>query len=258
MNVTTSSFIQRVIEILPQLHPAEKRLAEFIRDFPGELASYSSLELAQLSEVSTATVSRFIRRLGYEGFEEAKRHMRANQDSALVRPLLRGRSATLSPVLAEHAGSLQQHVYDSYKDITPQQLQTMVAAVSEARKIWVAAVGLEQPLAHYLVGKLFAVQENVQLLPADDCGVALYLPRLQASDVVLVVAAGSSMSALPAYLGKLLGTAAQVVCISELTVLPMTLHSHWQAQAVADTSLPLPVLALCDVLLQQLSAVCKQ
>lgn len=248
----TSSFLQRVIEILPHLHPAEKRLAEFIRDFPGELASYSALELAHLSDVSTATVSRFIRRLGYEGFEEAKRHMRANQDLVLTRPLLRGRAAPLSPALAEHATRLQQGVYDSYGDISPQQINSVVTAVRQARKVWVAAVGSEQLLAQYVAAKLFFVQEQVQVLPADECGLALYMSALRPQDVVLVLAAGSSMLSLPAYLGKLAASPARLICISEATVLARPVYGHWQAQAASPGALPLPVLALCDFLIEQL------
>jgi DNA-binding MurR/RpiR family transcriptional regulator len=49
-----------VRQALPSLHPAERRLGDFVCDFPGELASYSGSELAQLAHVSKATVSRFV------------------------------------------------------------------------------------------------------------------------------------------------------------------------------------------------------
>ena len=60
------SFLFRVREALEDLHPAERRLGGFVCDFPGELASYSASELATLAQVSNATVSRFVKRLGYE------------------------------------------------------------------------------------------------------------------------------------------------------------------------------------------------
>lgn len=41
------SFLARVRIALPGLHPAERRLGDFVCDFPGELASYSGSELAQ-------------------------------------------------------------------------------------------------------------------------------------------------------------------------------------------------------------------
>lgn len=53
------SFLYRVRQALPDLRPAEKRLGEFVCDFPGELASYSAQELAALAHVSKATVTRW-------------------------------------------------------------------------------------------------------------------------------------------------------------------------------------------------------
>ena len=38
------SFLGRVRESLPDLHPAERRLGEFLCDFPGEIASYNAQE----------------------------------------------------------------------------------------------------------------------------------------------------------------------------------------------------------------------
>jgi DNA-binding MurR/RpiR family transcriptional regulator len=59
--VPAPSFLTRLREGLSSMHPTEKRLAEFMLDFPGELASYSASELAKLSGVSNAAV-----RLAYQ------------------------------------------------------------------------------------------------------------------------------------------------------------------------------------------------
>ena len=66
------SFLSRVRHILPDLSPAERKLGELVRDFPGELASFSASELADLAAVSNATVSRFVRRLGYASLPKGK------------------------------------------------------------------------------------------------------------------------------------------------------------------------------------------
>ncbi len=75
------SFLTRVRQALPELHPAERRVGDFVCDFPGELASYSAQELAALAHVSEATVSRFIQRLGYQNYEEARRHARLEKQT---------------------------------------------------------------------------------------------------------------------------------------------------------------------------------
>ena len=75
------SFLARVRRKLPELHPAERRLGELVCDFPGELASYSASELAALAGVSNATVTRFVRRLGYKSYEDARRDARDEASS---------------------------------------------------------------------------------------------------------------------------------------------------------------------------------
>ena len=57
------SFLTRVRNALPTLHPAERRLGEFVCDFPGELASYSGSELAELAQVSNPYLSQIERGL---------------------------------------------------------------------------------------------------------------------------------------------------------------------------------------------------
>ena len=48
-NDDRAGFISRIHERLPDMHRAERRLGEFLLDFPGELASYDAQELARLS-----------------------------------------------------------------------------------------------------------------------------------------------------------------------------------------------------------------
>ncbi len=75
------SFLYRVRQAYRPT-PCRKATGEFVCDFPGELASYSAQELAALAHVSKATVTRFIQRLGYETYEEARRHARAEKQTA--------------------------------------------------------------------------------------------------------------------------------------------------------------------------------
>jgi DNA-binding MurR/RpiR family transcriptional regulator len=129
------SFLARLRRALPALHPAERRLGEFVCDFPGELASYDAQELAKFANVSKATVSRFVRRLGYESYDEARRHARAEQ-------------RTGSRLFMAHAGdpdgteaSLTHNVEQgklnldrTFATITQAQIDAAAQAMLDARK----------------------------------------------------------------------------------------------------------------------------
>ncbi|WP_440521774.1 MurR/RpiR family transcriptional regulator, partial [Serratia marcescens] len=56
-------FDERLRRDYPQLTPQEQRVADFIFDHYDDLIGYNSAELARLSGVSKATVSRVVKRL---------------------------------------------------------------------------------------------------------------------------------------------------------------------------------------------------
>ena len=76
----------RVRRHLADCAPVERRLAEFVLDFPGDLASYTASELAQLTGVSNATVTRFIHR---QGVDQRLGHRLGRSQDKLQRTLAR-------------------------------------------------------------------------------------------------------------------------------------------------------------------------
>ena len=103
------SFVGRVRDILHDLSPSERRLAEFALDFPGDLAGYTASELASLANVSNATVTRFIRRLGYSNYEAARKQVRSEKKAGS--PLL------LAATETEAERSLATHLQQSQNNL---------------------------------------------------------------------------------------------------------------------------------------------
>ena len=65
------------------LSPQEQRVADFIFDHFDDLISYNSAELAQLSGVSKATVSRLFKRLGYDKYKDMRDELRTLRQSGM-------------------------------------------------------------------------------------------------------------------------------------------------------------------------------
>ena len=83
------------------LSPQEQRVADFIVDHFDDLISYNSAELAQLSGVSKATVSRLFKRLGYEKYRDMRDELRTLRQSGM--PLTDHREAAQgNTLLARH------------------------------------------------------------------------------------------------------------------------------------------------------------
>ena len=69
----------RIHAVYGQMPAAERKMADLILDFPGDVAAYSATELSELAGVSKAAATRFFQRLGFAGFEEARRQARDAQ-----------------------------------------------------------------------------------------------------------------------------------------------------------------------------------
>jgi DNA-binding MurR/RpiR family transcriptional regulator len=179
------AFLSRVREALPTLHPAERRLGEFVCDFPGELASYSASELASLAYVSNATVSRFVKRLGYENYEEARRHARSERQT--------GSRLFLTPSTASDSlGSVAAHVAQgianlegTFLSITESQVDAVANAMLAARKTWIIGFRSAHPFAAYLQWQMTQVAENIVAIPGAGQTLGEHVVSIAGNDVVV-------------------------------------------------------------------------
>ncbi|PMC75965.1 MULTISPECIES: MurR/RpiR family transcriptional regulator [unclassified Brachybacterium] len=139
MNILT-----RINGLLPELRPAERRVADAILADPGAVARDTITALADRCSTSAPTVVRFSRRLGFSGYPQLRLQlakdvgmMEAQQEEEIPedpeQPLLgvvaRIRSANVQAV-QETAGTL---------DLAA--LQRAAAAVVEARRITLLGIG---------------------------------------------------------------------------------------------------------------------
>src|SRR3954465_13839805 len=66
------SLSARIRSCYEDLSQTDRRLADLMLEYPGDIASYSASELARLTNVSNAAVSRFVQRLGFRNYEELR------------------------------------------------------------------------------------------------------------------------------------------------------------------------------------------
>jgi hypothetical protein len=62
MDAQRYSLVTRIREQSHELSPTERRLAEVMLELTGKLANYSAFEVANIAKVSSATVTRLVRR----------------------------------------------------------------------------------------------------------------------------------------------------------------------------------------------------
>ncbi len=261
--MTTSmsgSYIARIRAALPSLHPSERRLADTILSFPGQIASYSATELAQLANVSNATVTRFVRRLGYENFDQARQAARATQQTGAA--VFRVSASDQGPEAALMAQIAQgrQNVENSFAAISLAEIDDLADAVLRAGRVWIIGFRTAQAFALYLGAQIGQIVPHVTVLPLAGQTLAESLGSIATGDVVIVFALRRTVRQLPALCRELRNSPARAALISDVTpqpdadVSPLETELAPQWRLRVQTAAPGPlfnhaaVLTLCHIL----------
>lgn len=231
------SFLSRVRRHLPDLHPAERKLGELVCDFPGELASYSASELAELAGVSNATVSRFVRRLGYQSYDEARRD--ARQERISGSRLYLGHAATPAPEEpSAYAETDMQNVRQTLAMIEPDQIDALAEAALSARKVWVVGFRAGHPLASYLHWQLLQVVEQITAIPGGGQTMGEHLAGMGRNDLVLMFGLRRRIASLDGILDAVGRTGARLAYITDEGV-PRHEGGEWHFRCMTQSSGPL-------------------
>jgi DNA-binding MurR/RpiR family transcriptional regulator len=164
----------RIDEAIDRLTPAERVVAEHLRERPDDVVLYTSTELARRTGVSKATVSRLLRSLGWAGAQDARADVRAQRARGI--PVGPGEEAEPETVnLRGAAASLEEAG------------ETRVAsAVAAAPRVLVIGFRNGYPVALHLREQLAQVRPGVMLAPVAGQSLAEELVGLEAADLVIV------------------------------------------------------------------------
>ncbi|EMH4103203.1 MurR/RpiR family transcriptional regulator [Serratia marcescens] len=180
-------FDERLRRDYPQLTPQEQRVADFIFDHYDDLIGYNSAELARLSGVSKATVSRLFKRLGYPNYRAMRDELRTLRQSGM--PLADSRDAVQGDtLLARHCKQEMANLTRWVKQIDAVQFSAAIAALAQARSVMLLGLRNSYPVAMHLRQQLMQVREQVLLAPQPGQTLAEDLAGLTPQDIAVVVA----------------------------------------------------------------------
>ncbi|WP_439120078.1 MurR/RpiR family transcriptional regulator [Marivita sp.] len=241
-------FLDRIWTALADLQPAERRLGTFLLDFPGDMASYDAQELARLSDVSKATVSRFIRKIGYDSYDAARRAVRDEASSGSRLYIGHAEPGAMEDVLGFGMREEMENLAWTFQRITPDDLDRLAEKMLSARKVWIIGQRISHSFATYLRWQLVKVVPDAAVIPKDGESMGEHLAAMTADDLVLVVALRRRMSGLEALLREIgtIGAARAVISDDSMEPDPSL---DWHFRCRISTATPqfnhAAVLALC-------------
>lgn len=179
--VDPSALHIRITDSFPSLTPQERRAAEALLSHLEDVATYRATELAVLAGVSKATISRLVRRLGFDDFEALRQHARQLRNAGV--PIATGPTPGLSARVAQDVANL--HRLQATLDETT--LDAVADQLAGARRVIVSGHRSSYAVASGLRMNLAQIRPDTWLVPQPGQSLADDIIGLGPDDVAIVV-----------------------------------------------------------------------
>ena len=183
------SVISRIRNHYSSLPPTERKLADLLLEFPGDIASYSATELAERAGISKAATSRFFQRLGYDNFEQARLLARDQQiwGSPLYMMSQRPDLAVADANLKQQMELEIQNLAQTFERLDTQYLETIAANLLRAEHIWVLGFRHSHIIADYARWQILQVRDQIHSLISEASTLPEQIVDIGENDIVIAV-----------------------------------------------------------------------
>ncbi|NOU95717.1 SIS domain-containing protein [Paenibacillus sp. LMG 31456] len=146
--------------MLDQLHPSERKTAEYILEHPREVVQYSVQKLAELSGVSEATVIRLCQKMNMKGFQELKLRIAGDLSSNQIstggyEEIRMGES--IENIVQAVSNNNKQSIDDTVAVLSIDEVNKAVDVLSKARRINIMGCGASYLIAEDLMHKFVRI-----------------------------------------------------------------------------------------------------
>ncbi|MBL1438158.1 MAG: MurR/RpiR family transcriptional regulator [Rhodobacteraceae bacterium] len=182
---------QRIHDGFDGLTRAERQLANIILENYPVSGMGSITALAENAEVSTPTVARMARKLGFGGFPEMQAQLRSELEATISDPLTKhDKWATDAPdthILNRFADNVIDNLRNTLKHLNAAKFDQIVALLSDTEHT-VAVVGgrLSHALASYFFTHMQMMRDGVTLIERNSSSWPHYLLSLKEGDVLVM------------------------------------------------------------------------
>jgi DNA-binding MurR/RpiR family transcriptional regulator len=210
---------------LGDLPPAERRVAEYLRDHTHEIIFATSGEIGAATGTSDATVIRTAKALGYSGLPELKREA-GRQAIGKTRPS--ARLGSRIDKAGQETVSLLDHVFaeaaerllETRRLITEDAFVAAVDLLMGAREVVTFGLGASEMSAHYLALRLRRLGRQARLINTTGFRLADDLIGLHESDVMVLYVPARLINDVFVMLDHAQAVGAPVMLVSD-TLLPI-------------------------------------
>ncbi|SHJ29964.1 MurR/RpiR family transcriptional regulator [Propionispora hippei] len=234
------SVIDQIFSCYHELFEAEKRVADYILAQPEQVIDMTVSELAELSAASNATIIRFCKKCGCQGFQHLK--IRIARESAVVQEKqpsgtihMDDLEQSLHNIVVNKCEEIKQTLYN----IPLEEVRTMVDRIKESRFVLFAALGNTIPVALDGAYKLNQLGITALCSPIWESQMAM-AHTLTAEDVVIAISASGESKKLLTLVDRAQERGAAVLAITNYAKSSLALRCPYHIHTVARERLFFP------------------
>jgi len=256
---------ERIVRAMPELTPAQQRMAAFVLDNTFRAATMRIDEFAAAVGVSLATVNRFARALGFDGYPQCRAAMVRGFEATLA-PIesLRTSKAQMSASADIRAASLARarETPDwTRRTLDASTCERAVDTILQARRIHVLGLGASGYLAGLLHHGLDPYCENVQAVvgAGGSTHAARQLFKLREGDLVIALGFPRYVTDTITLCRRLRGRGVSVLVLTDSPTSPLAplgdivifVRSKPRLSSNSEASVLAMIDALCDAVAQR-------
>jgi DNA-binding MurR/RpiR family transcriptional regulator len=172
---------------LESMTGSQKKIADFISKNPARLAYLNEKEIADDLGISSATVSRFWRTIGFANIKEFKNHLRLKMDTTPANKLEDILSKTDKHGLQKEMFHLAtNYLNETMNYLSSEQFQQAVSALDSARTIYLYGPGPCECLVGLLEFRLNRLGYNIKKMPKSGHELFEVLANVTGDDVIML------------------------------------------------------------------------
>jgi DNA-binding MurR/RpiR family transcriptional regulator len=229
------------------LTESERKIVDVLRAAPSEIAVMTGLELSQRAGVSTASVSRLFRRLGYESHDAARQAARNLRASGSILHLMEAGGTRPEPENLLHAHMVEEAraMESTLSALSVETVEAIAAALCDARTVWCVGFRNSHVLAEYAATILSAVRPDVFVLAHGGRSLAERLAGIQPGDVAVIFGMRRRLATFAPLCKAIIATGARTALVSDHSLRPLSKHHRptWSLTCTIETAQPIDSFA---------------
>jgi len=215
-----------------KLTARERQVADLILENPNQVAIFSASELAKKAKVSNSTVTRMIKQIGFESYDQIRKQVRDEMSEGSPLSLFSGNEQPTIPdkgnLVERFAEQEVTMLRSAFTALSPHEIDEITSSLCFAGNLGFLGLRNSHFFAAYARWQFIQFREKTRQMPGAGETIAERIADLGSGDVVMVVAVRRLVKKLERYVEAISKTGADVLLITDPSGEALSKHARWK------------------------------